>query len=51
MDAETFWKQVKMKLSDLGENQEWLSDKSGILLGTMRNKIHLNRMPSFEEVL
>ena len=51
MDAETFWKKVKMKLSELGENQEWLSDKSGILLGTMRNKIHLNRMPSFEEVL
>ena len=51
MDAETFWKKVKMKLAELGENQEWLSDKSGILLGTMRNKIHLNRMPSFEEVL
>ena len=51
MDAETFWKKVKMKLSELGENQEWLSDKSGLLLGTMRNKIHLNRMPSFEEVL
>ena len=51
MDAETFWKKVKMKLSELGENQEWLSDKSEILLGTMRNKIHLNRMPSFEEVL
>ena len=51
MDAEIFWKKVKMKLSELGENQEWLSDKSGVHLGTMRNKIHLSRMPSFEEVL
>jgi SOS-response transcriptional repressor LexA len=51
MDAEIFWKKVKMKLSELGKNQEWLCEKTSIHLGTMRNKICLNRMPGFEEVL
>ena len=49
MDAEVFWKKVKMKLAELGKNQEWLCSKTGILIGSLRNKIHLGRLPSLEE--
>ena len=32
MDASVFWKKVKMKLVELNQNQEWLCNKTGILL-------------------
>ena len=51
MDAELFWKKVKMKLSELGKNQEWLCDRAGIVLSTLRNKIHIGRMPTLDETL
>ena len=51
MDASVFWKKVKMKLAELNQNQEWLCNKTGILLGSFRNKISLGRLPSFEEGL
>ncbi|MBR5401320.1 MAG: helix-turn-helix transcriptional regulator [Treponema sp.] len=51
MDADVFWKKVKMKLSELGKNQEWLCDNAGIVLSTLRNKIHISRMPTLEETL
>ena len=51
MEASVFWKKIKMKLSELGKNQEWLCENTGIILGSLRNKIHLDRMPSFDEVL
>lgn len=51
MDAEIFWKKVKMLLSERGVNQEWLCEKTGIILGSLRNKISLGRFPSFEEAL
>ena len=41
MDAESFWKKVKMLLSERGENQEWLCEKTGLVLGSLRNKISL----------
>lgn len=49
MDAEIFWKKVKMKLAELNKNQEWLCNQTGILLGSLRNKISLGRLPSFED--
>ena len=51
MDAEIFWKKVKMLLSERDVNQEWLCEKTGIILGTLRNKISLGRLPSFDEAL
>ena len=51
MDAETFWKKVKMLLSERDANQDWLCEKTGIVLGSLRNKISLGRLPSFEEAL
>ena len=51
MDAESFWKKVKMLLSERGVNQDWLCEKTGIILGTLRNKISLGRLPSFDEAL
>ena len=51
MDADSFWKKVKMLLSERGENQEWLCEKTGLVLGSLRNKISLGRLPGFEEAL
>ena len=51
MDAELFWKKVKMLLSERGVNQDWLCEKTEIILGTLRNKISLGRLPSFDEAL
>ena len=51
MDAEIFWKKVKMLLSERNVNQDWLCEKTGIILGTLRNKISLGRLPSFDEAL
>ena len=51
MDAESFWKKVKLILSDKGKNQEWLCENTGIILSTLRNKIHLGRMPTLDETL
>ena len=51
MDAEIFWKKVKMLLSERGVNQDWLCEQTGIILGTLRNKISLGRLPSFDEAL
>lgn len=51
MEAESFWKKVKLILSDRGKNQEWLCENTGIILSTLRNKIHLDRMPTLEETL
>lgn len=51
MDAESFWKKVKMLLSEKDKNQEWLCEKTGLVLGSLRNKISLGRLPGFEEAL
>ena len=51
MEAEIFWKKVKLILSDREKNQEWLCENTGIILSTLRNKIHLGRMPTLEETL
>lgn len=49
IEADEFWKKVKLRLSELGKNQEWLCLQSEILLGSLRNKIHLHRLPSLDE--
>ncbi|MCR5764578.1 MAG: XRE family transcriptional regulator [Treponema sp.] len=51
MEAEIFWKKVKQILTDLDKKQEWLCEKASIPLSTLRNKISISRMPTFEEVI
>ncbi len=48
MEAETFWYKVKMRMSELNHNQEWLCSKTGLVLQSLRNKIHRNSMPSVD---
>ncbi|MBO7486562.1 MAG: helix-turn-helix transcriptional regulator [Spirochaetaceae bacterium] len=51
MDAELFWKKVKLLLSEQDKNQEWLCEQTGLVLGSLRNKISLGRLPGFDEGL
>ena len=51
MDAEQFWDKVKLRLSELGKRQDWLSSETGIILQSIRNKIHLQKFPSLEDTL
>ena len=51
MEADVFWKKVKQILTELGRNQEWLCEQAKIPLSTLRNKICISRMPTFEEVM
>ncbi len=51
MEAEIFWKKVKQILTELDKNQEWLCENAAIPLSTLRNKISISRMPTFEEVM
>lgn len=51
MDGEIFWGKIKSILSEKGENQAWLCKKVGVALQTLRNKIHLGRIPSLEETM
>ena len=51
MDAELFWKKVKLLLSEQNKNQEWLCEQTGLILGSLRNKISLGRLPGFDEGL
>ena len=51
MEADVFWKKVKQILTGLNRNQEWLCEQAGIPLSTLRNKICISRMPTFEEVM
>lgn len=51
MEAEIFWKKVKQILTELDRNQEWLCENAAIPLSTLRNKISISRMPTFEEVI
>lgn len=51
MDAEQFWRKVKLRLSEIGKKQAWLSDETGIVLQSIRNKIHLQKFPSLEDTV
>ena len=51
MEADVFWKKVKQILTGWDRNQEWLCEQAGIPLSTLRNKICISRMPTFEEVM
>ena len=51
MDADVFWKKVKQILTGMDRNQEWLCEQAGIPISTLRNKICISRMPTFEEVM
>lgn len=51
LTEELFWNEVKARLKSMGKNQEWLCDKTGILLGTLRNRISQSRYPTMEEAI
>ena len=51
MEADVFWKKVKQILTGMDRNQEWLCEQAKIPLSTLRNKICISRMPTFEEVM
>ena len=51
MEADVFWKQAKQILTGMNRNQEWLCEQAKIPLSTLRNKICISRMPTFEEVM
>ena len=51
LTEELFWQEVKTRLKNMGKNQEWLCDKTGILLGTLRNRISQNRYPTMDEAI
>lgn len=51
LTEELFWNEVKARLKSLSKNQEWLCDKTGILLGTLRNRISQNRYPTMDEAI
>ena len=51
MEADVFWKKVKQSLAGMDRNQEWLCEQAKIPLSTLRNKICISRMPTFEEVM
>ena len=51
MEADVFWKKVKKILNGMDRNQEWLCEQAKIPLSTLRNKICISRMPTFEEVM
>ena len=51
MEADVFWKKVKQILIGMDRKQEWLCEQAKIPLSTLRNKICISRMPTFEEVM
>lgn len=51
MEADVFWKKVKQILTGMDRNQEWLCEQAKIPLSTLRNKICISCMPTFEEVM
>ena len=51
MEADVFWDKVNKRLLELEKTKDWLCETIGINYGSMRNKIHLNRMPSCDEAM
>ena len=51
MEADVFWKKVKQILTGMDRNQEWRCELAMIPLSSLRNKICISRMPTFEEVM
>lgn len=51
MDADIFWEKIKSILAEKDKNQDWLAKNSGILLQTLRNQIHLSRIPSLDDTM
>ena len=51
MEGEEFWEKVKKRLKELDKKQEWLASNSGLLVQTLRNNIHNDRLPSLKDTL
>lgn len=51
MDADVFWEKINTILAEKDKNKEWLAKSSGILSQTIRNQIHLSRIPSLDDTM
>ena len=51
MEAEIFWEKVNQRLTELEKTKEWLCDKVCLNYGSLRNRIHLGRMPGFDDAM
>ncbi len=51
MEAEEFWGKVKLLLSEKRKKQDWLSEKTGMALQSIRNQIHNKHYPSVTDTM
>ena len=51
MEGAEFWTKVKKRLKELDKKQDWLASNSGLLVQTLRNNIHNDRLPSLKDTL
>lgn len=51
MEAEEFWDKVKKLMIEKGVRQDWLSEKTGMAIQSIRNQIHNKHFPSHPDTL
>ncbi|MCQ2584452.1 MAG: XRE family transcriptional regulator [Treponema sp.] len=51
MEAVEFWDKVKILMNDRGVKQDWLSEKTGMAVQSIRNQIHNKHFPSFSDTM
>ena len=51
MEAAEFWEKIKQNLAKMGQTQEWLCNKTGLDLQSVRNRIYKERFPTIQETL
>jgi len=51
MGPEEFWDKVKKLMIDRGVKQDWLSEKSGMAVQSIRNQIHNKHFPSVTDTM
>lgn len=51
MEPEEFWDKVKKLMIDRGVKQDWLAEKSGLKIQSIRNQIHNKHFPSVTDTL
>lgn len=51
MEPEEFWDKVKKLMIDKGVKQDWLSEKTGMAVQSIRNQIHNKHYPSVTDTM
>jgi len=51
MGPEEFWDKVKKLMIDRGVKQDWLSEKTGMAVQSIRNQIHNKHFPTFTDTM